>query len=130
MLRTYRFPRVWLGLWLLALLATVVVCLLPLPRMPVPIDHLDKLEHASGYAVLAAWSAMLFAARKAQMWAAFGLVVWGTGIEGLQALVPWRSASLSDVVANAVGVLVGSSVAFTPWVTALQSLEMRCCGRA
>jgi VanZ family protein len=130
MLRDFRFPRVWLGAWLLALLATLVICLLPMPKVSLGIDHLDKIEHALGYAVLAAWAAMLFATRRVLVWVAPGLLLWGIAIEGLQALVPWRSASFADVLANTVGVLIGSGVAFTPWVNALQSLVARFARRA
>lgn len=122
-LRDFRRPRLWLGLWIAALVATVVVCLVPLPRSPLPVDHLDKLEHALGYAALAVGAAMLFATGSARMLVSLGLIVLGIGIEALQALLPWRSADLLDVVANSLGVLIGASSAATPMANWLQRFD-------
>lgn len=130
MLKAFHFPRIWLGAWVLGLVASVVICLVPLPRLAASMDHLDKLEHALGYALLAGWAAMLFATLRGLMFAAVGLIAWGIGIEGLQALVPWRSASLADVVANGVGVAVGSMVFATRGANALQWLDARLSPRA
>ena len=130
MLKAFRFPRIWLAALVLGLVASVVICLVPLPRLAASMHHLDKLEHALGYALLAAWAAMLFATRRGLMLAAAGLVAWGVGIEGLQALVPWRSASLADVVANVVGVAVGSMTFATRGANALQWLDARLSRRA
>lgn len=60
-LRAFRRPRFWLGAWVAMLGATVIVCLLPMPAIAPRIDHFDKIEHAVGYALLAAYAAMLFA---------------------------------------------------------------------
>lgn len=125
MLREFRYPRCWLGLWIAALVATVIVCLLPLPPVPLPVNHFDKLEHAVGYALLAAWAAMLFATRRGLIGSALGLLAFGIGIEGLQAMVSWRSASVGDLLANAVGTLLGAGAWFTPAAQWLQRFERR-----
>jgi len=122
-LRDFRRPRLWLGLWILGLIATVIVCLLPLPQVHSPFDHLDKLEHALGYAALAASAAMLFATRRALVLVVLGLIVLGIGIEGLQTLVPWRSGDALDAVANALGALLGSTTAATPMAGWLQRFD-------
>ncbi len=122
-MRDFRRPRLWLGLWILGLIATVIVCLLPLPQLHSPVNHLDKLEHALGYAALAAGAAMLFATRRALVLVVLGLIVLGIGIEGLQALVPWRSADLLDAVANSLGALLGAATAVTPMARWLQRFD-------
>lgn len=113
----------WLGLWIAALVLTVVICLLPMPAISSPSGHLDKVEHALGYAALAGWAAMLFGTRGARWAAGLGLVVLGVAIEGLQALLPWRSADLLDACANALGVLAGSLVTITPAARGLEWLD-------
>ena len=73
---------------------------------------LDKWAHALGYGVLAV---LLAWGRRTRAVAAVlvlgGLVAgYGAAIEGLQALVPTREASVADGVANALGALVGGLV--------------------
>ena len=119
-----RRPRLWLGTWLALMALTVIVSLLPMPRVPVSIDHFDKVEHVAGYAVLAGYASMLFARRRALAWAA--VFALGVAIEGLQTLVPWRSGGdVPDMLANAAGVMLGAAVAFTPLRGLLPWLDRR-----
>jgi VanZ family protein len=122
-MRDFRHPGLWLGIWCLALAATLLVCLIPLPRIDAPLMRLDKLHHALGHGLLAAWAAMLFADRRALLAASAGLVFFGAAIEGLQALLPWRSAEMLDVMANAVGVALGAAIAATPLSRTLLHIE-------
>lgn len=129
-LRALRWPRWWLATWIVLMLLTVVVSLLPMPRVPVPIDHFDKIEHCIGYLLLAAYAAMLFEAARARRLAYFAVFALGVLIEGLQTLVPWRSGGdVADMAANAAGVLLGSLVATTPLRQALQWFERAVGGR-
>jgi VanZ family protein len=109
-----RWPRFWLGLWIALWGLAIVLCLLPLPPSPFDVQHFDKIEHVAGYAALAAFAAALFASRRALLGAALGLILLGLLIEGLQSLVPWRSADVMDLIANAVGVALGSMLTWTP----------------
>ena len=124
MIAPLRRPRLWLGAWIAMLAATVVVSLLPMPSVPVHIENFDKIEHLVGYALLAAYASMLFAAPRWPAWlAVFAL---GIVIEGLQTLVPWRSGGdVADMLANGVGVLAGAAVARTPLRHALAWFERR-----
>ncbi len=103
--------------------AVVVVCVLPMPTLSLSVDHVDKLEHVAGYATLAGYAAMLFGTRRAQASAACGLLVLGLALEGVQGWLPWRSADVLDVAANAFGVLLGSLLAMTPASRILQRLD-------
>ncbi|MBI2496186.1 MAG: VanZ family protein [Candidatus Omnitrophica bacterium] len=84
-----------------------------MPVGPGPsIRHLDKVAHLGEY-LLFAWL-MLQALRASQMprrvslWWAWGSVTgYGLVMEGVQAMLPWRSAELADVVANGCGALLG-----------------------
>ena len=127
-LRDFARPRLWSGLWLSLLALTLLVCLVPLPSVPMPVSHLDKLEHALGYAVLSAYAAMLFATGRGIVLALLGLGLYGGMIELLQALVPWRSFDPLDAVCNALGAALGALVWFTPAAGALQWLDHRLLG--
>ena len=87
-----------------------------LPLVPTP--HADLLFHLVGYAILAA---LLVRALPLQsdnssrtpsvMPLVFVVVVtvaFGLGIEGVQALLPYRTASLLDSSANLLGAVLGA----------------------
>lgn len=124
-LRDFRRPRFWLGTWITMLAATVLVCLLPMPHSVPTVDHFDKFEHLAGYAILAAYAAMLFATPRARLRAGGMLILLGLALEGMQGWVPWRSADPLDAMANTVGVALGLLLAMTPASSALQRLD-RC----
>lgn len=129
LLRPFRFPWLWVGLWLVAILATVVVCLLPPPPVAVP-RNVDKVEHVLGYAVLSIGAVWLFAGMRGQCRAAAGLVALGVALEWAQgALTTTRLADPADALANAAGVLLGLVVASTPAATWLQRLDARLASR-
>ncbi|MBI3011965.1 MAG: VanZ family protein [Candidatus Omnitrophica bacterium] len=104
-----------MGGWWLATAAyaalVFVVSMIPVePTAGVP--DLDKAVHLGEYLVFA-WL-MLQALRTNQMprrmslWWAWGSVTgYGLVMEGVQAMLPWRSAELADVVANGCGALLG-----------------------
>lgn len=123
-LREFSRPRLWLLIWIVALKLGLIVCLVPLPPIAVP-SGFDKIEHAVGYFLLAAYAAMLFSRGRPLMVALIVLLAFGALVEGLQALVPWRSADLMDWFANAAGVGLGTLVAFTPASAALQWFDRR-----
>jgi VanZ family protein len=123
-LRDLRYPRAWLLLWIVALKLGLIVCLLPLPPLALP-GGFDKVEHAVGYFLLAAYAGMLFVRGRPLTFALLGLLAFGGMIEGLQALVPWRSAEWMDWVSNALGVGLGALVAFSPFATMLQWVDRR-----
>ena len=114
LLKPLRWPRAWLALWWLAVLGTLVVCLIPPPSIPLP-ENSDKVEHFLAYFLLAASAVQIYQRRGALVWAAIGLVALGIGIEFAQgALTVNRMADPMDALANSVGVLAGMAIVFTP----------------
>ena len=98
----------------LAIGITMLIGYLSLVRtgnFPIAVSHLDKLQHLFAYFVLAlSW---LFAVgspmgkRKNKIVVALGCVIYGIVLEVLQSTVTtYRTASLLDVIANAVGVFM------------------------
>ena len=114
MLKPLRWPRFWLALWWLAVLGTLVVCLIPPPPIPLP-ENSDKVEHFLTYFLLASSAVQIYQRRAALILAAVGLVSLGIGIEFAQgALTVNRMADPMDALANTVGVLAGMAIVFTP----------------
>jgi VanZ family protein len=125
LLRPFHFPSLWVGLWLVAIVATIVVCLLPPPPVAVP-RNFDKVEHVLGYTALSIGAVWLFAGMRGQCRAAAGLIALGVALEWAQgALTTTRLADPADALANAAGVLLGLVVAATPAATWLARLDAR-----
>ena len=124
-LKPLRRPRLWLGLWIAAIVALVVICLVPLDSLPPLPDNSDKLEHLLGYFALSAAAVQLFGSRRALSLVAVGLVALGIGIEIAQGYTVYRSSDLADALANTLGVLLGMATAVTPWRDLLVRMEKR-----
>ena len=123
-LKPLRWPRLWVGLWSAALVAVVVVCLVPLEGLPPLPDNSDKVEHLLGYFVMAAGAVQLYRGRA--LWqAAGGLVALGIAIEFAQGMTAYRSADPYDAMFNMIGVMLGMATALTPWRDLLLRIEQR-----
>lgn len=124
-MRPLRLLLWWRGLewslWLL--LASVLVA----PGIPAPLQlaHTDKLAHAAGFAVLAAYAVLLRERWRALRDSLLMLAAFGALLEGIQVLLPWRQGDWLDLAANWAGILVGSLLALSPWSDALVRLERR-----
>ena len=120
-----RRMRMWLALWGVGILALVVVCLVPVAELPrVPVS--DKLEHALAFALLASSAVQLFVRGRPLAMVAAGLLALGVGIEFAQALfTSTRAMELADVVADAIGIGAGMSVAWTPLRDILLHIDRR-----
>ena len=106
----------WLGIGLLLLLS-----LMPAPpEIPGPLGW-DKVQHTLAYAVLMSWFWQAY--QPSWRWPLFFLALGG-GVELLQAWSSFRSAELSDLLANATGVALGLGLAvMTPLGRVLDWLE-------
>lgn len=115
-LKPLQRPRLWLGLWWLAIAMVVVVCLIPAPDLPTVPHNADKLEHLLAFALLAAAAVQLFATRRALLAVGCGLVLFGIAIELAQGtFTSTRSMDAWDAVADALGVLIGLATIWSPW---------------
>lgn len=98
---------------LLALLA-LLVAFLALTPAPPPQASLgwDKLNHLSAFAALAACTVFGWRdARTAQRALLLALLAYGGAIELLQRLVSGRSGEWNDLLADAIGIVVGTRLA-------------------
>jgi VanZ family protein len=120
-IRPLRYPRFWLALWLLAIAVVVAASLLPpLPLTP-KIDGGDKLMHLLGYGLLMASAVQIFQRAGLLLSVALGLAALGLLMEfGQGGLTSTRQFEWADAAANAIGVLLGGAMAFTPAARLLQ----------
>lgn len=94
-----------------AVLAAGAVAMLPLALMPFEIKekggfvHGDKVAHVIAFACLAYAAACGWPDRTRTIVLSLG--VYGLAIELLQTLTPLRSASMTDLVADLIGVAFG-----------------------
>ena len=111
------------GRWIAALryaatagfcLALVAVVFLSVTPRPIPTSGpllSDKVQHLAAYAVLAIAGGVGLAAGTLVRRMAVGLFALGLAMEGVQAFVPGRFAGFDDVVANTLGIAIGSGIA-------------------
>ncbi len=69
----------------------------------------DKLNHALAYGVLAVSGGIGFKGWRSLLMVGIGLVVLGAGLELAQSLSPDRDGSITDALANFIGVAIGSA---------------------
>ncbi len=123
--KPFKRPAWWAGLWVLAIAAVVTGSLLPSSDLP-SVKVNDKVEHFVAYALLSAGAVQLFARRLSWAFVCVLLVLMGIGLEYLQARMGLgRMLDRHDALANAIGVLIGLSSAFTPVRDALLRFDRR-----
>lgn len=115
-LRPLRFPRASIAVWVLMFAVVTVGSLLPAHDIPTPpFPGFDKVEHLSGYAVLSAYSVLLFATPRARLLAMAAVIAFGCGIEVAQGIfTTTREPDILDALANASGALLGQLMALLP----------------
>ncbi len=98
-------------LWLLCgwamLVAAVWLSLIPTPPQIVEIPYVDKVKHLLAYAVLMAWFGQIYTTRGTQRSWLAGLVLMGIMLEFLQGWSGVRFFEYADMLANALGALLG-----------------------
>ena len=88
-----------------------VTLLMLLPQPPAAADTgWDKLNHVLAFAgpCFAGLAARAGAGWRSACGIPLGLLLWGAALEGLQVLLPPRSADALDLLADAVGLLLGA----------------------
>jgi VanZ family protein len=98
--------------WLLALTAAAILILALVPKPPEALSTgWDKSNHVLAFAVLAVLADRANQVHSAQRrhWRWALLLAYGVLIEGLQGLTPTRTASAADVLADALGLVLGAT---------------------
>src|SRR5687767_11368122 len=99
--------RVWWALGVVLVVLSTVVCLVPVPQVPSPLEWNDKFSHLAGHGLLAVYFAGLVPRRN--WWKIFlFLLLYGAVIEFAQYYTHLgREGDPRDVLANSIGAMLG-----------------------
>lgn len=108
-----RHWRLWLGLGIVMLVVIGIVCLLPQQALP-KVGLSDKTEHFAAFGLLTFWFGTIVV-RRDLPWVALGVLLFGGLIELAQsAMGLGRSGDWWDLLADAIGVLLGCLLVLSP----------------
>lgn len=125
-LREFKRPSLWLGVWLFGWLLCVTLSLIHPLQIDVQVPDGDKIGHFLAYALLSAWSVLIFAKPRSHWKSALLLVMLGIAMELAQgALTNDRMMDAMDVLANSLGVIFGQLLSLTSAQTLLQRWDLR-----
>ena len=122
----YRFRRIWLLVGCGMVAAVVVLSLIPV-EVDLGEDS-DKLAHFLAYGSLSLWFGMIFTGTSRQFGITVAIVALGVVLEFLQGLTGYRTFSIADMIANALGAALGWGLAQTPLKNGLAWIERRILG--
>jgi VanZ family protein len=95
--------------------AAAIVWLSLTPSPPqIDVAHSDKLGHCASYGLLMFWFSWLYPAGRTRIAYAVAFTGMGIGLEFFQGHLGYRTYDVFDMLANAIGVLLGwaAAVAF------------------
>ncbi len=119
----------WWSLGFLLIAVITALSLLPIRGPDMDIPSGDKLNHALAYIVLTLYFGQLVGAGLRRRLLVIGaLIVYGVTIEGLQSVLPPRTAELADMAANLVGMAIGWGLLSTPLGRVLERIDSRLAG--
>lgn len=122
----FKYKHLWLaiGYGLVLFVVYVSVTSTP-PEIELGFEFQDKLFHALAYFSLMFWFAQIYHIKKQRLLFALAFVALGVSMEGVQSFDPERYAELGDMVANALGVVIGILVTKKSFKNLLTQFERR-----
>jgi hypothetical protein len=132
-LRPFPHPRLWRGLFALAIAGVIVLSLISNESLR-QVDFIgnDKIGHLLAYFVLMASRCSCVTPPRLVARAAFGLLLMSIVLEFLQQASGLRRGDIHDVYANAGGIVLGALTGLTParaWLLALDRRFSTHCAR-
>jgi VanZ family protein len=109
-IKRYRAVALFIGFSLVVFL--IVVSLINIPPPPPSVRFFDKVEHVGAYAVLALWFGYLYAHRWPYKYFLAFFFILGVVLEYIQEFIPYRVCSWQDILANVIGILAGTLLAY------------------
>lgn len=118
-----RYDRMWLALGGLLAITILYLSLIDLPLSDNYVPHQDKMLHLTAFFSMTLWFAQLFRGYLTLFVIMTVMMAFGTLIEVLQMLAPYRYASKWDLVADAIGIGLAGMLALTPIRDTLKHIE-------
>ena len=109
-LERHRFRRLWIASGWGILAAIIWLSLTPTPPK-VEFEHGDKLGHLVAYGTLMFWFCQLYEQRWTRTAYAMTFCAMGIALEFVQGALGYRTYEELDMLANALGVLIGWAIA-------------------
>jgi VanZ family protein len=103
-------PKFGLPLFVAYGLVVAVASLQPASGINMAIGSFDKLAHLLTYGIFAALAYRLALSYRRYVWLCIGIVIYSGLLEYGQSFVPGRDMSSLDLVANGLGVLIGTLI--------------------
>ncbi len=104
---SFHYSRLWHTLGWLMVAAVIVLSVAPEVPSVVDVPGSDKVDHVVAYMSLMFWFCQLHGERRRWLWLGVGLFGLGVCLELVQGLLAFRTASLTDALANGCGILMG-----------------------
>jgi VanZ family protein len=109
-----RLRYFWFGIGVLIALQIALAALLPGGKVPDLPGVSDKVEHFMAFTLLSFWFSSILV-RRDLVWMVLVLLAFGVLIEVAQEMMRrGRQGDVLDVVADAIGIVVGMLLALTP----------------
>ena len=94
-----------------AFVATIIWLSVTPHPIDLGVEQGDKLGHLAAYGGTMWWFCQLYRAPRTRLFYAIGLVGLGVGLEYVQRALGYRTFEIADMIADALGVLLGWAVA-------------------
>lgn len=101
-----RISGYWLAAGWLGITAIITLSLAPL-QLDMTVDNGDKFGHLATYGLVTLWFAQLYTGLRSRIWLVVGMVALGITLEYAQRATGYRSFEVADMVADALGVVIG-----------------------
>ena len=103
----HKLRKAWFALGVLWIAVVVYLSLIPNPPETVRFPGVDKLQHALAYGLLMLWFCQMYVHRQQRLVVTALLIALGIAVEFLQEMTGYRYFEFTDMLANAVGVMLG-----------------------
>ena len=117
--RSLRLRKAWLACGYAFIALVIYLSLTPSPIQAPSIGGV-KTGHLIAYAWLMLWFSQAYRGAGVRLAWAIGFVLLGISLEYAQGMTDYRTFAYSDMVDNAIGVLIGGALAWTPLGDVLQ----------
>jgi VanZ family protein len=117
-----RFHPLWLALGWVWIALVIYLSLTPHPP-EISVMSGDKVGHMLAYFFLMLWFAQIYYRLGTRIRIAIGLILLGVAIEFAQEQTGYRQFEVADMFADAIGVVMGLLLSFTPLSETLRLAE-------